>query len=102
MKKSIGTESSVVVREATPDQAPHDHAGAHRGFGRREERRLYEVEVVEHPDPRDAGEEVKPPQQEHRPIPNAWHPPASCRSMELLVVLFFVVVVVVFVEIVVV
>src|SRR3989442_1601877 len=85
--------------QRAPDQAPHDHAGANRGLGRREERRLYEVEVVEHPDPRDAGEEVKPPQQEQRPIPNAWHPPASCRSMELLVVLFFVVV---FVEIVVV
>src|SRR3989449_7466434 len=49
--------------EGAADEAAGDHARANRGVRRRKERSLDEVEVVQHTDPGDAGEEMKPAQQ---------------------------------------
>ena len=54
--------------ERPADEPTGDHAGPHRRLGSREERDLHEVEVVQHPDPGDAGEKVKPAQQEQPSI----------------------------------
>ena len=50
--------------ERAVQETTRDHAGADRSFRGGKEGSLHEVEVVQHADPRDAGKEMEPPQQE--------------------------------------
>src|SRR5690349_11484595 len=99
MKKSIGIENSVLVRDARPARAPRGAADGSAsppaatlvafaittccaGQLRAEEGRLHEVEVIEHPDPGDSREHVEPAEQDVPALETeAFHEAPPARSL---------------------